>query len=234
MIQAVSLGLTEYAPCWRLQQQLFDLRLADAVPDTLLLTEHLPVYTIGRSGDPNHLLAGPDELREKNVALFFNDRGGDITFHGPGQLVGYPIFDLHHYYLDLHRYLRDLETVIINVLRRFGVNGTRTEDYTGVWVGSEKICAIGIKSSRWVTMHGFALNVSTDLRYFDRIIPCGIFEKGVTSMREVLGRLVSVDEVAQEVPGEFARVFGVDVEQKPLNEIRIEGGVACPHEPQAH
>src|SRR5512143_849665 len=119
LIRAVDLGKTEYESCWKLQRELFDLRLADAIPDTLLLTEHQPVYTIGRSGDPNHLLAGLAELQEKGVALFYNDRGGDITYHGPGQLVGYPILDLHNHYLDLHRYLRDIESVVINVLSHF-------------------------------------------------------------------------------------------------------------------
>ncbi len=223
-IQAVNLGMTEYESCWNLQRQLFDLRLADAIPDTLLLTEHLPVYTIGRSGDPNHLLAGLPELREKGIALFYNDRGGDVTYHGPGQLVGYPILDLRNYYLDLHRYLRDLESVIIDVLGRFGISGSRIEGYTGVWVGNDKVCAIGIRSSKWVTMHGFALNVSTDLAYFDRIIPCGIFEKGVTSMQELLGRTVTIEEVVPELLREFAGVFHVD--------ICPEGGIACLQEPR--
>jgi lipoyl(octanoyl) transferase len=219
LIRAVDLGKTEYESCWKLQRELFDLRLADAIPDTLLLTEHQPVYTIGRSGDPNHLLAGLAELQEKGIALFYNDRGGDITYHGPGQLVGYPILDLHNHYLDLHRYLRDIESVIINVLGHFGIRGSRIEGYTGVWVGNDKVCAIGIKSSRWVTMHGFALNVCTDLSYFDRIIPCGIFEKGITSIQELLGRTVTTSEVIPELLREFAGVFHA--------EIRIEGGTAC-------
>ena len=227
LVRAVDLGVTEYGSCWKLQQQLFDLRLADAIPDTLLLTEHQPVYTIGRSGDPNHLLAGLPELQEKGIALFHNDRGGDVTYHGPGQLVGYPILSLHNYYLDLHRYLRDIESVIISVLGQFGIRGSRIEGYTGVWVGNDKVCAIGIKSSKWVTMHGFALNVSTDLSYFDRIIPCGIFEKGITSMQELLGRTVTIAEVVPELLREFAGVFHVDIERAPINEMRTEGGIAC-------
>lgn len=226
-IRTVDLGVTEYQSCWDLQRQLFERCLAGTVPDTLLLTEHRPVYTIGRSGDPNHLLAGTSELQEKGVAVFYNDRGGDITYHGPGQLVGYPILDLHNYYLDLHRYLRDIETVVINTLSHFGIKGARVEGYTGVWVGNDKICAIGIKSSRWVTMHGFALNVSTDLSYFDRIIPCGIFEKGITSMRELLGRVVTIEEVVPELLREFAGVFHVNVKRMTLNEVSLEGGTAC-------
>jgi lipoate-protein ligase B len=232
LIRAVDLGVTEYEFCWNLQRQLFDLRLADAVPDTLLLTEHLPVYTIGRSGDPNHLLAGTPELREKGIALFYNDRGGDVTYHGPGQLVGYPILDLHNYYQDLHRYLRDIESVIINVLGCFGIRASRTDGYTGVWVGNDKICAIGIKSSKWVTMHGFALNVSTDLSYFDRIIPCGIFEKGITSMQELLGRKVAMEEVVPDLLREFAGVFHVAIQRALINEICPEGGIACLQEPR--
>ncbi len=227
VVRAVDLGATEYASCWSLQRQLFDLRLADMISDTLLLTEHQPVYTIGRSGNPNHLLASPSELQERGIALYCNDRGGDITFHGPGQLVGYPILNLNNYYLDLHRYLRDIESVIINLLGRFGILASRIEGYTGVWVGNDKICAIGIKSSRWVTMHGFALNVSTDLHYFDRIIPCGIFEKGVTSMRELLGREVTVTEVVPVLLREFAGVFHVSIERASINEICPEGGIAC-------
>ena len=226
-IRAVNLGMTEYESCWNLQRKLFDLRLANATPDVLLLTEHQPVYTIGRTGDPNHLLAGLPELKEKGIALFYNDRGGDITYHGPGQLVCYPILDLRNYYLDLHRYLRDLEQVIINVLGRFGLQGSRIEGYTGVWVGDEKICAIGIRSSRWVTMHGLALNVSTDLNYFSRIIPCGIFEKGITSIREILGRDVTMEEVTPHLLREFAGVFHVSVEPALINEITPEGGIEC-------
>jgi lipoyl(octanoyl) transferase len=232
LIRAVDLGVTQYESCWDLQRQLFDQRLAGSIPDTLLLTQHLPVYTIGKTGDPNHLLANLPELREKGIAFFNNDRGGDVTFHGPGQLVGYPILDLHQYYLDLHRYLRDIESVVINVLSRFGIRGSRIEGYTGVWVSNDKICAIGIKSSRWVTMHGFALNVCTDLKHFDRIIPCGIFEKGVTSMRDLLGREVTVEDVIPELLREFAGVFHVDVERASINEICTEGGIACLQEPR--
>jgi lipoyl(octanoyl) transferase len=166
------------------------------------------VYTIGKTGDENHLLADQAELLSRGVSVYHNDRGGDITYHGPGQLVGYPILDLNNHYLDLHRYLRDLEEVIIGTLREFGISSQRDSGYTGVWVGTEKICAIGVKTSRWVTMHGFALNVNTDLSFFARIIPCGIFEKGVTSMAQILGGAVDGEVVATIVTKEFGRVFG--------------------------
>jgi lipoate-protein ligase B len=209
------LGRTDYASCWDLQRRLVGLRCAGTIPDTLVLTEHNHVYTIGKSGDDRHLLAGENELRERGVAVYHNDRGGDITYHGPGQLVGYPIIDLRDHTPDLHRYLRDIEEVVINVLALFGIRGARVPEYTGVWVGGEKICAIGIKTVRWVTMHGFALNVSTDLSYFGRIIPCGIFERGVSSMESVLGANVPIDEVTGRVVAEFGRVFGLAMEKAP-------------------
>jgi len=210
-ITVVSLGRTDYGRCWELQRTLLERRRDGSAGDILLLTEHDPVYTIGTSGDANHLLASAQELAQKGITVVHTDRGGDITYHGPGQLVGYPILDLHGYYLDLHRYLRDIEETVIRTLRRFRIEGERMAEYTGVWVGGEKICAIGIRSSRWVTMHGFALNVGTDLSMFQRIIPCGIFERGVTSMREVLGREVDTNEVAGGIVEEFGAVFGADV-----------------------
>jgi lipoate-protein ligase B len=218
-ISVVNLGRTDYKSCWELQQSLLEKRVANQIDDVLLLTEHEHVYTIGKSGDENHLLANSEELSEQRIGLYHNDRGGDITYHGPGQLVGYPILDLNNYYLDLHRYLRDIEEVVIQTLARFGVTATRDENYTGVWVGNNKICAIGIKTSRWVTMHGFALNISTDLSFFDRIIPCGIFEKGVTSLeQEVIGS-VSAHDVAVELVKEFGCVFGATMETRTVAQL---------------
>jgi lipoyl(octanoyl) transferase len=159
------------------------------------------------------------EWRSRGVSVYHNDRGGDITYHGPGQLVGYPILDLNHYYLDLHRYLRDIEQVIILTLAYYGVTATRDVDYTGVWVGTDKICAIGVKTSRWVTMHGFALNINTDLSHFGRIIPCGIFEKGVTSLKHLVGREVDLNEVGERVAIEFGRVFHSEIGQRSLQEL---------------
>jgi lipoate-protein ligase B len=224
------LGRTDYASCWELQRRLVGLRCAGAIPDTLVLTEHDHVYTIGKSGDDNHLLAGDEELRARGVAVYHNDRGGDITYHGPGQLVGYPILDLSEHTPDLHRYLRDIEEVVIRVLAAYHVPGVRMPEYTGVWVGGDKICAIGIKTVRWVTMHGFALNVSTDLSYFGRIIPCGIFERGVTSLESVLGCKVPLDEVIERVVTEFAQVFGLAMEKAPAGGPEVPEAVF----PDAH
>jgi lipoyl(octanoyl) transferase len=205
---AMRLGRTAYDACWALQRSMAEQRARGEIPDTLLLTEHDHVYTMGTGSDENHLLAGAEELRERGIAVVRNDRGGDITYHGPGQLVGYPIIDLHDHYLDLHRYLRELEDLVILALAGYGLRGERVEGYTGVWVGGEKICAIGIKSSRWITTHGFALNVNTDLSFFDRIIPCGIFEKGVTSMAARLGGEIPMTGVEDAVIASFLSVFG--------------------------
>jgi lipoate-protein ligase B len=206
------LGRTEYRECWDLQRRIFDARRAGTVGDVLLLTEHDPVYTIGRSGDRLHVLAQDEELRRKRIDVVDVDRGGDVTYHGPGQLVGYPILDLHSHYLDLHRFLRDLEETIIRALSLNGIAGVRDEGLTGVWVNGEKICAVGIKAVEWITMHGFALNVSTDLGAFGRIIPCGIFHKGVTSMAECQSRQFDLPAVGNDVARAFGDVFGVRVD----------------------
>lgn len=221
MVQWTYLGRTDYSLCWDLQQRLNAARREGSSCDSLLLTEHNHVYTIGKTGNEHHLLAGREELKQRNIALVFNDRGGDITYHGPGQLVGYPILDLHGYYLDLHRYLRDLEEVVIRTLAEYEISAGRLPGYTGVWVGGEKICAIGIKTHEWVTMHGFALNVSTDLSLFERIIPCGIFDRGVTSMGEILHREVPIEEVAGKVVEHFGRVFGCSM--KRVSVTLLEG-----------
>ena len=170
-VKAANLGLTDYNSIWDLQKQIFDLRVSGKISDVLLLNEHHHVYTLGKSSDENHLLASREELKFTGAEIVHIDRGGDITYHGPGQLVGYPILDLNNYYLDIHRYLRDLEEVIIRTLTDYEITSHRDEKFTGVWVGNEKIAAIGIKVSHWVTMHGFAFNINTDLSYFDRIIP---------------------------------------------------------------
>jgi lipoate-protein ligase B len=205
-----NIGRTRYADAWTLQQELWTLRQAGAIEDILLLTEHEHVYTLGKSTDDNHLLASDEELKISGTDVFHIDRGGDITYHGPGQIVGYPIIDLHNYFLDIHRYLRSLEDVIIRTLAAFGIMAGREEDMTGVWVNEEKIAAIGVKVSRWVTMHGFALNVQTDLSRFDRIIPCGIFHKGVTSMQRTLGQQVPIDSVQKTIVESFTDVFGCE------------------------
>lgn len=201
------LGRTRYADAWKLQQQVFELRHLGLIGDMLLLNEHEHVYTIGKGGNDDHLLASDEELKSGGVDVFHIDRGGDITYHGPGQLVGYPILDLNTYGTDIHRYLRNLEEVLIRALKDFGIEGNREEGMTGVWVKAEKIAAFGVKVSRWITMHGFALNVNADLSKFGRIIPCGIFHKGVTSMERLLGDAVSMEDVARSVCEAFEQVF---------------------------
>jgi lipoyl(octanoyl) transferase len=203
-----NLGRTRYADTWDLQRRLFDLRVHGRIDDVLLFTEHEHVYTLGKGGDSNHLLASDEELNIDGTEVFRIDRGGDITYHGPGQIVGYPILDLNRHTPDIHRYLRSLEDVLIRLLAGYDIHGEREDGMTGVWVGGEKIAALGVKVSRWVTMHGFALNVNTDLQKFERIIPCGIFHKGVTSMRTLLGRELRVEEVEARLTESFCAVFG--------------------------
>jgi lipoyl(octanoyl) transferase len=180
-------------------------------PDLLLFVEHPHVYTLGKSGDIANLLREEAEF----VKI---DRGGDITYHGPGQIVGYPILDLDRYYTDIHRYLRELEEVIIRVCADYGISAGREAKQTGVWVDGAKICAMGIKCSRWVTMHGFALNVNTDLSYFNHIIPCGISDKSVTSLQQLLGRQLDVMEVRQRIIAHVGDVFNARMEiMKPVS-----------------
>jgi lipoyl(octanoyl) transferase len=202
------IGRTKYADAWMLQQKILALRQSAALQDVLLLTEHEHVYTFGKGSDDNHLLASEEELKADGTDVFHIDRGGDVTYHGPGQIVGYPILDLNNYFLDVHRYLRNLEEVIIQTLMKFGISAEREKEMTGVWVQGEKIAALGVKVSRWVTMHGFALNVNTDLEKFNRIIPCGIFHKGVTSMQRVLNQECPIRSIQKTLVQSFADVFG--------------------------
>jgi lipoyl(octanoyl) transferase len=200
-------GLTPYAEAWNLQRKLVRARKKDEIPDTFLLCEHPPVYTVGRAAkDAGNLGAGEDHLRSLGAEVFWSDRGGDATFHGPGQIVGYPILRLKN--RDTHGYLRELEEVIIRALEDYGLEGWHHPEYTGVWVGEKKIAAIGVKfSSGWISSHGFALNVTTDLPWFDRITPCGIKEFGVTSLTRELGREVSLSEVEGKVVDRFLQTF---------------------------
>jgi lipoate-protein ligase B len=215
----VHIGRTKYADAWELQKKIFSARLERRIGDVLLLTEHDPVFTLGKGADENHLLANDDELSEKKIDMFWIDRGGDVTFHGPGQIVGYPIIDLGQHYQDIHRYLRDLEEMIIRTLREYGIDGGREKEFTGVWVKNEKIAALGVKVSKWITMHGFALNVATDLSFFDRIIPCGIFHKGVTSLQNVLGRSADLSVVRQQLVHHFSEIFSMEVKQITMEEL---------------
>ena len=205
----LELGLTDYKEAWDFQKEILEFKKTNKFPDVILTTEHNHVYTLGKAGDRDHLLLNEAGLREKNISYYEIDRGGDLTYHGPGQIVCYPIFDLHNYSLDTHKYLRDLEEVVIRTLKEYGIESSRDEQYTGVWVGNEKICAIGIKISRWITMHGLAFNVNTDLEYFGNIIPCGIFHKGVTSMKKILGKETNINEVTQKLLHNFIQVFNL-------------------------
>ena len=203
MLQVQDLGNSPYKRTWELQKELQLQRIENNIDDTLLLVEHEPVYTFGKNADENHLLQNYPE----NVKLFHIERGGDITFHGPGQIVGYPIMDLHNYKMSISWYMRALEEVIIRSLDKFDISADRKDGLTGVWVKDEKIAALGVRISRWVTMHGFALNVNTDLAYYDNIIPCGIFDYGITSMKHILGGKQNMSKIKSILSAVFLNVF---------------------------
>ncbi len=221
------LGIQPYKQVWDYQEQLLkqnvDIKMKNRelkenetpllTQHHLLFVEHPPVYTLGKNGKEQHVLISEQELQEKNIEYFHINRGGDITFHGPEQLVGYPIIDLDRFKTDLGWYLRSIEDVIILTMAEYGIIGGRSKGETGVWIDTElkgkerKICAIGIKCSRWVTMHGFAFNVNTDLSYFNHIVPCGIVNKKVTSLEKELGRKVDMNEVKEKVKNNFQKIF---------------------------
>lgn len=204
------LGSIDYASAWQLQRELVQQRREGTLPDTLLLLEHSPpVITLGRAAHKEHLLVSEHLLQEMGIQLVETDRGGDITYHGPGQLVGYPILDLREHGRDVHLYLRRLEESLIAALSHLGVVAHRKEGLTGVWVGEQKIAAIGVKVSHWVTMHGFALNVDPNLSHFHLIVPCGIHDKGVTSLQHLLQREVTLEEAIPPVVEAFAQVFNL-------------------------
>jgi lipoate-protein ligase B len=209
----VDIGLTHFKAAWEIQKTIYSSVRSGNSRDVIITTEHYPVYTLGKTGLKDHLLLNADELESQGIDYFEIDRGGDITYHGPGQLVVYPIFDLNHYYKDTHRFLRDLEETVILTLSEYNIKGYRDEQFTGVWVGQEKICAIGIKVSRWVTMHGLAFNVNNDLHNFDKIIPCGIFHKGVTSMKKLLNTGIEMKEVRKKLIMNMEKIFGVEAEE---------------------
>ncbi len=236
-VDLYDLGPSPYKPVWELQtaiqQRLIDEKRARQEQklykpgaesnDVLLFVEHPHVYTLGKSGDSAHLLKGLAELSDIDAQYIEIDRGGDITYHGPGQIVGYPILDLDRHFTDIHKYLRRLEEVIIRTCAEYDIEAGRIEGLTGVWTGGEKICAMGIRCSRWVTMHGFALNVNTDLSYFDHIVPCGISDKEVTSLQKILGRKVDQKEVKAHLVKHFENVFEVEtVKAESLPELEDE------------
>ena len=208
-IEVLRLGTISYADGLELQKTLVEQRKTGAIPDQLLLLEHPPVITLGvkARNDRSHIVASTAALEAEGVDVFETGRGGDVTYHGPGQLVGYPILDLKPDRCDVHKYVRDLEEVMIRTAAAFGVTAGRIEGLTGAWVGHDKLAAIGVRIARWVTSHGFAFNVNTTLDHFDFIVPCGISDKGVTSLQRLLGRPVSMDEVADACVREFRTVF---------------------------
>lgn len=215
------LDLVPYADALDLQQEKVRERKAGTIPDTLLLLEHPHVYTLGRNARREHLLVSPARLAEMDAELFETDRGGDITYHGPGQLVGYPIFDLTEHRRDLGWYMRSLEEVFIGVARDFGIRAERVAGAAGVWVGNNKLVAMGIHVSRWVTSHGFAFNVNTNLAYFDSIVPCGLHDRGVTSLERLLGRRVEMNAVIDCVVEHFGAVFGLEM-MRQAEESKVE------------
>jgi lipoyl(octanoyl) transferase len=203
------LGLVPYADALELQRALVEQRRAGEIPDTLLLLEHPHVITLGvkARGNLSNVVVPAETLSAHDVELFDTGRGGDVTYHGPGQLVGYPILDLRPDRCDVHRYVRDLEEVLIRVAADYGFTATRVPGFSGAWVKEEKLAAIGVRISRWITSHGFALNVNTDLDFFNLIVPCGIADKGVTSLARLRGEPVSMDEVMTRTATRFAEVF---------------------------
>ena len=221
------LGVLSYDKSWEHQKRIFDNIISQKINNRtlkkkvktenhLLIVEHKPIYTIGKSGEISNLLLDDQELKLKGIDFKKINRGGDITFHGLGQIVGYPILDLDNFFTDIGLYLRTLEEVIISTIGFFGIKGFRIDGETGVWVKDElnslkKICAFGIKASRWVTMHGFALNVNTDLTYFDNIVPCGISDKGVTSLQEILNQKIAPKTVKEKLYENIARLFNAEL-----------------------
>jgi lipoate-protein ligase B len=214
------LELVEYGKAYELQRKLHRKRINGEIPDTLLLLEHPPTLTIGRSGSMENVLVSKDKLADEGIALFFIERGGDVTFHGPGQIVGYPLMDLSSRGKDIQRYVRDIEEVLIGTLGDFSIAATRDEHHAGVWVGNEEIAAIGLSIRRWVTMHGFALNVSPNLEHFSYINPCGFPDRRATSISQVLGHEVAMDEVTDRLLAHFSEVFDITMKEGPVEDVR--------------
>jgi len=215
-LSILDLGLCPYGKAWEIQKQLHADRLAGNIPDTLILVEHPHVYTLGKNADARHLLASENYLTSRGIELYHVDRGGDITYHGPGQLIGYPIFNLKEHKESISWYVNSVEEVLIKTLAGFGIQAGRIKGLTGIWIDDKKIAAIGMRISRWVTMHGFALNVATDLSLYSGIVPCGLATKGVTRMVD-LNPTVSMDAVKAAVIKEFAIQFSFGEPQMNAN-----------------
>lgn len=230
-VKFIQKNLIDYKECWDFQDQIFQktiqkkidirkgLELASETPNYLIFCEHPHVYTLGKTGDKSHLLLNDKVLQEKGAQFYHINRGGDITYHGPGQLVGYPILDLDNFFTDIHQYLRFLEEAVILTLQEYGIRSGRVKGLTGVWldgddpVKARKICAIGVRCSRWVTMHGFAFNVNTNLEYFNFIVPCGIVDKKVTSLEKELGRAVEMKEVQEKLLNHLVALFEFELDR---------------------
>jgi lipoyl(octanoyl) transferase len=226
-VEFIDWGLTDYQEAWDRQELIFNQTIAvktdnrnnnttTETPNHLVFVEHPHVYTLGKSGHPENLLLDEQGLVEKEATYYKINRGGDITYHGPGQIVGYPILDLDNFFTDIHLYLRTLEDAIILTLKDYGIPSGRYPGFTGVWLDADnekarKICAMGVRCSRWVTMHGFAFNVNTDLNYFKNIVPCGIDDKDVTSMQRELGRALNMEEVKEVLKGHISSLFHMDL-----------------------
>lgn len=235
----IHLGRRDYQETWDIQEKLFketvDLKIANRkasdaeqqpTKNYLIFVYHPHVYTLGKSGKEEHLLLDKQQLKAHGATYYRINRGGDITYHGPGQIVGYPILDLDNFFTDIHKYLRYLEEAVILTLRDYGLEGGRIEGLTGVWLDydnderARKICAMGVKSSRWVTMHGFAFNVNTDLSYFEYIIPCGIDDKAVTSLQKELGREMDIPEVESRLKSHLADLFGMEMRESAIEKTK--------------
>ena len=229
-VTIINLGLVDYKKAWDIQEKYFKqaidrkiaIRNGENLPppsNYLILCEHPNVYTIGKSGKEENLLLSSDEVKSKEASFYKINRGGDITYHGPGKLVVYPILDLDQFFTDIHKYMRFLEQAVINTLLKFGIQSSRIDGMTGVWIDSalpsaRKICAMGVKSSRWVTMHGIGFNINTNLDFFSHIVPCGIDDKAVTSMQKELGIEVDMQEVENIIIEEFKSLFGFQIKHK--------------------
>lgn len=229
-VTIINLGLVDYKKAWDIQEKYFKqaidrkiaIRNGENLPppsNYLILCEHPNVYTIGKSGKEENLLLSSEEVKSKEASFYKINRGGDITYHGPGQLVVYPILDLDQFFSDIHKYMRFLEQAVINTLLKFGIQSSRIDGMTGVWIDSalpsaRKICAMGVKSSRWVTMHGIGFNINTNLDFFSHIVPCGIDDKAVTSMKKELGIEVDMQEVENIIIEEFKSLFGFQIKHK--------------------
>jgi len=220
MCKIWNLGLMEYGEAWELQRRLHRQRVEGEISDILLLLEHPPTLTIGKSGTLDNVLISRERLAQQGISLFFIDRGGDVTYHGPGQLVGYPILDLRARGKDLRQYVRNLEEVILRTLRMFSIEAGRDVSHPGVWVNEEEIAGIGLSLRRWVTMHGFALNVNTNLDHFTCINPCGFSDRRATSMSRILGRTISMEAVAEHLVSHFCDVFKIPSVLSPARPLQ--------------